>query len=543
MQTFSMRCGWALGLALGFSFARADRVLLVPLDSRPASGQFAQMIGRVGDVDVVMPPPDLLGRFTTPGLPDEVLDWLDRQDLSDVTAVVASADMVAYGGLIASRTPGVTRESASKRLRRLALIVQRAPNAKLYVYSATMRLAPTATRRAADWRLTLARYVELRERAQRAGDATLQPVLKKLLTGVPPGELNRYMNVRARDHRVQLDLMEMVADGRIDTLVCGQDDAKPFGPHIPETVQLQRFAAHRGLSYKVRFCEGIDQLPNVLLSRALLAHVGWTPLIRPVYADPSAAGRVADFESKPISESLLGQIEASGARIAGPNEKPDYTLFINTPGSTDGQVQGLIAGLESESQPTAVADINLAPSGASDPRLVDALERDARTMDLVSFAGWNTAGNTLGTTIPAANVYLMARQADKDPVQREVARRAFLLHRFVNDYAYHRFTRPQAYQLLSILPGASREETYGTSLAQVDDFVKRDLGRQLNETFRTQLFGRKFEAGGAEYVFTGINDVRISLPWPRAYEVRMEFNLETKPSDASNALLPLIAIA
>lgn len=536
-----MRCWWALGFALGFSFARADRVLLVPLDSRPATGQFAQMIGRVGDVDVELPPTGTLGRFTTPGLPDDILDWIARQDLSDVSTVVVSADMVAYGGLIASRTAGVSRDSAANRLRRLANIVHRSPGTKLYVFSSTMRLAPTATRRAADWRMTLARYVELREKAQRTGDRTLWPRLKKLLAGVPKGELERYMAVRARDHRVQLDLLDMVRDGRIDTLVFGQDDAKPFGPHVPETDQLARYATNRKLGSQVRFCEGIDQLANVLLSRSMLTRAQWAPKVRVVFADPTAATRIADFESRPIGVSLQGQIEASGARLIRGGEMPDYTLFVNTPRSTDDEVATMVGALESETGPTAVADINLAPSGASDPRLVDPLERDARTMDLVSFAGWNTAGNTLGTTIPAANAYLLARRSDRDPVEREIARQEFLLHRFVNDYGYHRYTRPQAYQLLDVLPDASREETYGTSLAQLDSFVKKDLGQRLSDAFRTQVFGRKFEAGGSEYVFTGINDVRISLPWPRAYEVRMEFHLQAQPADTM--LLPLIAIA
>ncbi|RYG37187.1 DUF4127 family protein [bacterium] len=525
-----MRALWALGIGLLAASAKADRVLLIPLDSRPATGQFAQMIGRMADVDVVLPPAETLGRFTTPGTPDEILDWLSTQDLSDVTAVVASSDMVSYGGLISSRTGGISRKSASDRLKRLSTIVHRSSETRLYVFSATMRLAPTATRLAADWRLKLSKYVELRDRYHRTGEKELMPTLKRLSAELPKGELKKYSEVRARDHRVQLDLIEMAADGRIDTLVVGQDDAKPFGPHVAETRRMRAIVDKRELGNRVRFCEGIDQHANVLLSRALLSRARWTPSVRTVYANNLAADRVAAFESQPIFESLRGQIEASGARMAFPGENADYTLYVNTPGSTEAELGNLVRGLESESGPTALADINHGPVGGSDPRLVDALERDARTMDLVSYAGWNTAGNTLGTTIPAANVYLVARLLDVNPVGREVARREFLLHRFVNDYGYHRFTRPQAYELLDILPDTSREETYGTSLAQVNAFVQRDLGRRLGETFRTQLFGRRFEAGGAEYVFTGLNGVHISLPWPRAYEVRMEFRLETQPT-------------
>src|SRR5450432_2387847 len=92
-----------------------ERVLLVPLDSRPAAGQFATMIGRMDSVDVRLPPYDSLGRFTSPGSPAAVLHWLETQDYHDVDAVIVSADMVAYGGLIASRVDDATESQALYR--------------------------------------------------------------------------------------------------------------------------------------------------------------------------------------------------------------------------------------------------------------------------------------------------------------------------------------------------------------------------------------------------------------------------------------------
>ena len=78
----------ALVAGLIGSQARADKVLLVPIDSRPAAGQFAQMIGKMANAQVVMPPYDSLGRFTRPGKPEAILDWLDTQDYRGVAAVV-----------------------------------------------------------------------------------------------------------------------------------------------------------------------------------------------------------------------------------------------------------------------------------------------------------------------------------------------------------------------------------------------------------------------------------------------------------------------
>ena len=103
------------------AFAKAERILLIPLDSRPAAGQFAQMIGNMAGAEVRLPPYNLLGRFTQPGNPEEILDWLQQQDFSDVSAVIVSTDMIAYGGLIASRINDVTEAEATVRLNTLNL--------------------------------------------------------------------------------------------------------------------------------------------------------------------------------------------------------------------------------------------------------------------------------------------------------------------------------------------------------------------------------------------------------------------------------------
>lgn len=45
----------------------AGYITLLPIDDRPAVGQFAQMVGKIADHRVTMPPREMLGRFTQPG--------------------------------------------------------------------------------------------------------------------------------------------------------------------------------------------------------------------------------------------------------------------------------------------------------------------------------------------------------------------------------------------------------------------------------------------------------------------------------------------
>ncbi len=531
-----MRLVGALLLLLAVALARADRILLIPLDSRPAAGQFAQMIGKIANVDVRMPPYEALGRFTTPGSPERVLDWLESQDLSQVSSVIVSSDMVCYGGLIASRLNDVTATEARARLDRLVRICKSSPTTKLYIFSATMRLTPTATKGASKFRLQLAQYEEAKTKASYTGSSDAARLAAKLKPLIPASEIAGYEATRTRNNVVQRDLIWMLARHDYNYLVIGQDDARPYGPHVPETAALRELVAKVGVASDVYFCEGIDQHSNVLLSRALLAESNWTPHVRVVYSDELGKYKYASFESKPIKDSLNDQLLASGAKPMGPDGNYDYTLYLNTPGRREFKFQEFLTELKQDVDqgfPVAIADIDLGHDGTADPELFSGMWENARMMKLLAFAGWNTAGNTMGTAIPAANVYLLARRTAVDPLLREVAQREFLLHRFVNDYAYHKFTRPEAYKMIESIPGANHDETYGRALSDVQDFVARDLKKHLMQFFDDQFLGRTFFAGTGQYVFTGIDDIKIWLPWPRPYEVRLEFHLLAKPGGAS----------
>lgn len=525
-----MRFWLAILTGLLASVACAEKIILIPLDSRPAAGQFAQMIGSMASVEVVQPPYQNLGRFTNPGSPEAILDWLAKQDLTNVGSVIVSTDMIAYGGLIASRTPETTYDLAMHRLRVLQAIRAKFPKTRFYGFSAIMRLAPTATKTADKWRVSLARYEAAKEQYRRTGDQSLETTIHNLLDRVPAGEIEKYEATRVRDHKVQDQLVRMTAKGTFDYLILGQDDAQPYGPHIPETSHLREEVDDLGIGGKVYFCEGIDQHSNVLLSRALLKAADWTPKVRIVYSDPQGRGKVADYESKNIEQSLRDQIFASGARPAS-DEAYDYTLYVNTPGRNEESFQAFLEQLNTDADkglPVCVADIDLAKDGTADPELFKSLVQNGRMVKLLSYAGWNTAGNTMGTTIPAANVYLYARRANTDPLQREIAQREFLLHRFVNDYSYHKFTRPMAYHLIDVMPKANREETYGEDFTMINSFVRRDLNNHLQKTFKEDFCGQRFNAGNKQYEVCGLDDVKIFLPWPRPYEVRLEFKMQAK---------------
>jgi hypothetical protein len=524
-----MRSILTLVLLLVATVIYAERIILVPLDSRPAAGQYAQLIGKIDGVEVKMPTYEALGRFTTQGNPDKILDWLEDQDLSHTSALIVSTDMICYGGLIASRVYDVPTVIANRRLQRLVDLKKKHPSVKLYLFSSTMRLTPTATRKASKIRLKIAKYEERKDMAERSIDADAKAQMEAIAREIPKEDIDQYEMTRARNHAIQRHLVQMTQDSSIDFLVIGQDDARKYGPHVKETAELKQLVHSLDLNAKVYFCEGVDQHSSVLLSRALLKQANWSPRVRVLYSDDNGKNQFANFESIKIEDSLSEQLLASGARPVGPDGAYDYTLYLNTPKRRHEPFLEFVDRLRADldrGHPVAVADINLAPDGTADPELFDALWQNGRLMNLLSYAGWNTAGNTIGTSIPAANVYLLARRSQVDPLTREVAQREFLIHRFVNDYTYHKFIRPSAYALIE---PDHHEEIYGDEWDEVNTYVSRDLLKQLQTFFDQGFLNKIIKVGDSQYRLVGIDGGKVWLPWPRPYEVRLEFHVEVAP--------------
>ncbi|HXO17400.1 MAG TPA: DUF4127 family protein, partial [Candidatus Dormibacteraeota bacterium] len=81
----------------------AATIAFVPMDDRPVTSQLPVLLGRIAGVTVEVPPPALLGKFLDPGRSDALVAWLNRKTSRRPSAFVVSTDMLAYGGLIASR--------------------------------------------------------------------------------------------------------------------------------------------------------------------------------------------------------------------------------------------------------------------------------------------------------------------------------------------------------------------------------------------------------------------------------------------------------
>jgi hypothetical protein len=79
-----------------------------------------------------------------------------------------------------------------------------------------------------------------------------------------------------------------------------------------------------------------------------------------------------------------------------------------------------------------------------------------------------------------------------------------------------------------------RDEIYGNNFEAVNKFARADLRKHIATIFQNQFQLRRFTAGTKEYQIVDINDLKINLPWPRAYEIQVEFGFKVEEVGSSN---------
>jgi len=523
----SSRHALVLLLALGTGFfaqpsgadaAPGQPIAFVPLDDRPVTLQLPVMLGRVAGQPLLVPPRATLGHYLTPGDPEAILRWLRSSQTQGVSAVVASTDMIAYGGLVASRIPGVSADQADARLRSFAAIKSERPGAFVGAFGTIMRLAPTgvpnlgpalgyyATGETVDLIQTYANLPDpLQTDEQRQYAARLRE-------RIGPAILDAYLATRARNRSVDEYVLQLAAENGFDRVVLGQDDAGPTGLHLRDVAALQRASAAFFLHERASIEPGADELGMALLAQALARNVGWAPSVRVVYSRTGAAAFNDQLEFVPIDVTIGHLIGLCGAHRV--DTEGDVRLYVRVPDTKaadegvfeDGLVADVAAG-----RSVAVADLTFlrGKPGPEQRELTEALIARSIAGKIDAFASWNTNANTVGTALAAAIAAGAGRRAGRyDPR----AHAEFMLNRYIDDYAFHQFVRPDLNEEL-------RPRGIDTTL------LLPDVATEAGQKNRAELW--RYALDLKERIYPQYHDrgLTITLPWDRTFETAIDVRL------------------
>ena len=424
-------------------------IAFVPLDDRPVTYQLPLLLGKIAGQAVIAPPRATLGNYLQPGDPVAIGRWLASEATQNVAAIVASTDMLAYGGLVAARIPGVSASDAYVRLRALAEI-KRADNVPFVgVFGTIMRLAPTGVPRlgaASDYYATgttvddLQAYANLPDPPVTAAD---RAEALRLRAAIGESTLAAYLATRERDRAVDAWALQTAADGGYDRIIIGQDDAGRAGLHLKDVAALKGLAARLDLGPRASIEPGADELGMVVLAQAFARSAAWEPAVRVAYSRPDGGALNDRLEFEPVDATIDRLIAACGARRVRSGE--DIALYVRVADSAvadEGAFEDALVRDVAAGRSVTVADLTFLAGtpGPEQRELTDALIARGVAGKLDGFASWNTDANTVGTSLAVA---IATGAGRRDGGFDARAHAEFMLDRYIDDYAFHQFVRPE----------------------------------------------------------------------------------------------------
>jgi len=498
--------------------AEDPQIAFIPLDDRPVTAQLPVMLGRIAGQRLLLPPRASVGSYLKPGRPEQVLRWLNSSETTCATALVASTDMVAYGGLVASRIPGVAAEDAVARLRSLAAFKTERPSAFVEAFGTIMRLAPTGVPRlgpAANYYATgetvdlIAQYANLPDPPQTDEQRALAARLRQQIGSAT---LDAYLATRARNLYVDEYALQFAAEGGFDRIVLGQDDAGPTGLHLRDIAALEALIRRFFLGDRASIEPGADELGMAMVAAAFARNVGWKPSVNVSYFQYEGEKYQDPLEFAPVGVTIDRLIRLCGARHVA--DGADIQLYVRLPepaARNEEAFEHAIADDVKAGKSVAVADLSFLKGkpGEDQQELANNLIAAGIAGKLDAFASWNTTANTVGTALASAVAAGAGRRGGRYNAR---AHAAFMLDRYIDDYAFHQFVRPEINNEL-------RARGIDTTLLAPDVALEASQkNRALLWQYALDLLARIYP----EYSDRGLT---ITLPWDRTFETEIDVRL------------------
>ena len=480
----------------------------------------------IANAEVVTPPKALLGRYTEAGQCDRIIEWLQRQDLSSFDAAIVSLDMLVYGGLVASRVFNIQTEQALQRMEVLHAIRSKAPKLAIYAQNVIMRLAPTADGKNDAYRADLSRWAEISVKEDEPSKTETAALEKK----IPAEGLDNYKRARQRNVMVNLKAIDYVRSGIIDYLILSQDDAKPVGVHVADRIKLVNERDRLSLTSRIAVQPGADEVGMLLLARAVNHRFAASPTIKAVYSSATAAGTVMPFEDKPLKETVSFHIRATGCSEVQ-EEGADLLFYVFASRREKGSAAAFAAAIAEKvrsGRHVMVADID--PVGdvqGGDSLFTRELISRGLLPELNSYASWNTAANTIGTTLPQGIIFQVAET--KLLRNKVIAGRVwsaqnwFTFHRVMDDYYFHGAAR------LAVNKHFGQEKLSSRILDEATNKAVEQYTTQLLQQPFTNLgkiYTRKISGSRQQQIQCAKPaNLNFHLPWNRTFEAEIDFSM------------------
>jgi hypothetical protein len=541
-------------------------LVCLPLDDRPVNYDYLRHLATMAGMNILLPPREWLGNPWRPSQHTNLINWLE-ETAQKADVLLLAVDTLAYGGLIPSRTSLEPVGEIMVRLEMLKKLKANNPKLNILASSVILRIsrADSAEEEKAYWATYGSRMFRLSylEHKSALGEASPVEAAERtaLRAQIPDEVYQDYLAGRERNHAVNRAMLSWLAEGVFDYLILPQDDTADYGWNIAEARALQMLIRREGLTGRAITYPGADEIGCLLLARCLCSEMAFQPKVFARFSSSSSASIVTEYEDRPMLELLKAHLAPLQGVVCDEASQADIQLFINAPAIKQGvgelqwsaqftkeemlplvpealkpYVEAMysdeyfqmtrremqtprrspeefcraIIDAVHQGQNVAVADVAFV--NGSDLVLGRQLIQNSEIANLAGYAGWNTAGNTLGTVLAQAVIYTLVRKSGFSLEQKK-AHLEFLFLRFLDDYCYQALERSlcmlEDMPLFGLQPGEERLP---------EGQVSRDIERRVAERLLKQagILEKKFiEAGQLK----SVQLIDIYLPWQRLFEI------------------------
>ena len=508
-------------LCLGASTADAKRILYIPHDDRPISLEQTAATAEAAGISLLLPPTELLGGRDRAGDPDALWAWLD-ENIRRADAVVLSADSLIYGSLVASRKHDLDEATLKRRTDKFRALRDKHRGLTTYVFASVMR-SPRASEGGVEpayyerYGPMIFEYTSLLDK-QESRELTRheKKQLKKLAEAIPEQHLSDWLDRRAKNLAVTLQLVKLAHNDSFKYLIVGRDDNAPYSQTRRDCRRIDASAQGLGKS-RYASVPGVDELGLLMITRAA-ADLSWEmPRTATIYAPGIGSATIPTYSDEPCGKSITAHIFAAGAYPTVSTDRADIILAVNTDkyGRTyeaawetnDGTItdthRALADQIEYEldrGKKVALADIKYA--NGADNGLMNCLAERNILPRLYAYGGWNTADNTTGFVI--AQSILAGAMTDE-------ARTHLLAVRYLDDWGYQSNVRQYLQDdIIANVRGIDKDKATATNVRPIRPRLIRAAEHKLT------AFADRY------LPFMDINDINVTFPWNRTFEIGVE---------------------
>ena len=509
------------------------KLILISLDTRPPCQKMVVDAGKMAGLQIITPPSEIMDYYTKEGDTKKIQKWLiDNIDKSD--GVIVSIDQLLHGGLLASRESGTKQDESQILLKFMRDLKTKAKDKPIYAFNVLPRITPPPTLESDSKKMIkISRLIDEISIFENEDDIKLLADLKE---DIKQEDLDIYLDLFRRNTALNKELINLAKEGIITKLVIGQDDGEDFGIPNMEKKSLVNYVHSLWISNDVvMITKCADEVALSLLANFVQKKANYQPKVYVEYNDEKAMRTVMPFMAGSVGSTVEEKLVMANAKKVNSPQEAGLILyvFIGNDENMSTQRQSALKIKKYLEQGKKVALVDLSKHfSANEVLFPTLLKEDVPINELTSYAGWNTASNSIGTALANAVIYKAIRptfNTTNDMLAVEYNRLNINYERFLEDYYYLK----EVIDVMNItLKNHGYENVNDLDMEHnyiwMNKLLQSDMQKRANQLNNSEVFKMPFKVQTPEGVFDlTIRNLQVDVffPWPRTFEVYLDVRL------------------